>query len=175
MLIKTVLAMKGICARVAPRSGSALKRRIDVWVGMVDCDYVGEIGVVLRIHVQQLFEINIGHRIPHVVSGQIPMARIVQIDQFDDASHDDHGSDNTGTSSHGTTPLKNDDVASDVSLACSSERFIEYADRVCGLGLAQRWFEDTCRGCDLVYAKVVTHYPERLVDVPSVAVVISSG
>lgn len=62
------------------------------------------------------------------------MARVIQIDQFDDTSHDDHGSGNTGTISHGTTPVKNDDVATEVSTACSSERRIDYADRVRGLG-----------------------------------------
>ena len=49
-LVKTCLAMAlppGYYGRVAPRSGLAIKRFIDVGVGVIDSDYKGELGVIL--------------------------------------------------------------------------------------------------------------------------------
>ena len=40
----------GLYARIAPRSGLALKRFIDVGVGVVSSNYRGEVGVVLFNH-----------------------------------------------------------------------------------------------------------------------------
>ena len=48
--MKTGLAISfpaGLYARIAPRSGIALKKFIDVGAGVVDGDYKGEVGVVL--------------------------------------------------------------------------------------------------------------------------------
>ena len=52
-LVKTGLAISfpaGLYARIAPRSRLALKKFIDVGVGVVDADYRGELGVVLFNH-----------------------------------------------------------------------------------------------------------------------------
>ena len=49
-LVKTGLAMAlppECYGRVAPRSGLALKKFIDVGAGVIDTDYRGEVGVVL--------------------------------------------------------------------------------------------------------------------------------
>ena len=40
----------GLYARIAPRSGLAFKKSIDVGAGVVDSDYRGEVGVVLFNH-----------------------------------------------------------------------------------------------------------------------------
>ena len=45
----------GLYARIAPRSGLALKKFIDVGAGVVDADYRGEVGVVLFNHGDQDF------------------------------------------------------------------------------------------------------------------------
>ena len=65
-LVKTGLSISfppGLYARIAPRSGLALKRFIDVGAGVVDADYRGEVGVVLFNHGDQDFEIKMGDRI----------------------------------------------------------------------------------------------------------------
>ena len=52
-LVQTRLAISfpaSLYARVAPRSGLALKKFIDVGVGVVDDHYHGEVGVVLFNH-----------------------------------------------------------------------------------------------------------------------------
>ena len=52
-LVHTGLAISfpaGLYARIAPRSGLALTKFIDVGVGVVDHDYRGEVGVILFNH-----------------------------------------------------------------------------------------------------------------------------
>ena len=49
-LVKTGLAMAlptGCYGRIAPRSGLALKKFIDIGTGVIDADYRGEVGVIL--------------------------------------------------------------------------------------------------------------------------------
>ena len=59
-LVKTGLSISfptGLYAKIAPRSGLALKKFIDVGVGVVDADYRGEVGEVLFNHGDQDFEV----------------------------------------------------------------------------------------------------------------------
>ena len=52
-VVQTGLAISlpsGVYARIAPRSGLAVKKFIDVGAGVIDSDYRGEIGVVLFNH-----------------------------------------------------------------------------------------------------------------------------
>ena len=65
-LVQTGLSISfpiGLYARIAPRSGLALQKFIDVGAGVVDSDYHGEAGVVLFNHGDQDFEVKMGDRI----------------------------------------------------------------------------------------------------------------
>ena len=65
-LVKTGLAMallSGCYGRIAPRSGLALKKFIDVGAGIVDADYRGEVGVILFNFGKEDFVVNMGDRI----------------------------------------------------------------------------------------------------------------
>ena len=65
-LVKTSLAMaipKGCYGRVAPQSGLALKKFIDVGAGVIDSDYRGELGVILFNFSDGGFVINMGDKI----------------------------------------------------------------------------------------------------------------
>ena len=53
----------GLYARIAPRLGLALKKFINVELGVVNSDYHGEVGVVLFNHGDEDFEVKIGYRI----------------------------------------------------------------------------------------------------------------
>ena len=45
----------GCYGRLAPRSGLAVKKYIDISAGVIDADYRGEIGVVLLNHSEEDF------------------------------------------------------------------------------------------------------------------------
>ena len=65
-LVKTGLAISfptGLYARIAPRSGLALKKFIDVGASVVDSDYRREVGVILFNHGDQDFQVKIRDRI----------------------------------------------------------------------------------------------------------------
>ena len=53
----------GTYARIAPRSGLAIRNFIDVRAGVVDLDYRGEIKVVLFNHSAEDFKVQAGERI----------------------------------------------------------------------------------------------------------------
>ena len=53
----------GTYARIAPRSGLAIRNFIGVGVGVVDLDYRGEIKVVLFNHFAEDFAVQAGDRI----------------------------------------------------------------------------------------------------------------
>ena len=53
----------GAYARIAPRSGLAIRNFIDVGVGVVDSDYRGKIKVVLFNHSAEDFKVQVGERI----------------------------------------------------------------------------------------------------------------
>ena len=69
-LVKTSLAMAlppGCYGRIAPRSGLALKRFIDVGAGVIDADYHGEVGVILFNFDNEAFVVNMGYRIAQLI------------------------------------------------------------------------------------------------------------
>ena len=57
----------GCYGRIAPRSGLALKKFLDVGAGVIDADYKGEVGVLLFNFSDTDFEVNMGDRIAQIV------------------------------------------------------------------------------------------------------------
>ncbi len=69
-LFKTGLSMSiptGMYGRIAPRSGLAYKKGIDVMAGVIDEDYRGEIGVILINLGQEDFNIIVGDKIAQII------------------------------------------------------------------------------------------------------------
>ncbi|CAD7974544.1 unnamed protein product [Amoebophrya sp. A120] len=69
-LVKTDLAIKmpaGVYGRVAPRSGLAHKKHIDVGAGVIDADYRGNVGVVLFNHAQEPLKVEKGDRVAQLI------------------------------------------------------------------------------------------------------------
>ena len=91
---------------LAPRSGLALKKFIDVGAGVVDCDYRGPLGIVLfnfgdedfegigELYV--LFVVKKGDRVAQLVLERICMAPIVEVDSLDETSRGSGGFGSTG-------------------------------------------------------------------------------
>merc|ERR1712146_154259 len=75
-IVKTGLSIAtptGTYARIAPRSGLAVKRMIHVGAGVVDADYRGEVGVVLFNHGPEVFEVAPGDRVAQLILEKITM------------------------------------------------------------------------------------------------------
>ena len=53
--------------RIAPRSGLAIKKFIDVGAGVIDADYRGELGVILFNFGEEDFIVNMGDRIAQLI------------------------------------------------------------------------------------------------------------
>jgi len=66
----------GTYGRIAPRSGLAVKKGIQVGAGVIDRDYTGEVKVVLFNHGEEDFEIKKGDRIAQLIIEQIEMPEI---------------------------------------------------------------------------------------------------
>jgi len=100
-LIKTGIAIaleKGFEAQIRPRSGLALKNGITVLntPGTIDCDYRGEICVILINHSNTSFTINRAMRIAQMVIAKYEQANIIEVTNLDETSRGSSGFGSTG-------------------------------------------------------------------------------
>ena len=72
----------GLYAMIAPRSGLALKKFIDVGAGVVDVDYRGEVGVVLFNHGDHDFEVKMGDRIAQLILEKISTPEVEEVSEL---------------------------------------------------------------------------------------------
>ena len=73
-IVETRLAVSlppGTYARIAPRSGLAIRNFIDIGMGVVDSDYRGEIKVALFNHSAEDFIVQAGDRIAQLILERI--------------------------------------------------------------------------------------------------------
>jgi dUTP pyrophosphatase len=81
-LVKTDLAIAtplDCYARIAPRSGLAWKKHIDVGAGVVDADYRGNVGVILFNFGDADFEVAPGDRVAQLILEKIAMAEVEDV------------------------------------------------------------------------------------------------
>jgi len=86
----------GTYARIAPRSGLAVKNFIDVGAGVVDEDYRGPVGVVLFNFGEVDFAIKEGDRIAQMILEKIHTPEVVEVDNLDETSRGAGGFGSTG-------------------------------------------------------------------------------
>ncbi|GMH03276.1 hypothetical protein Nepgr_005115 [Nepenthes gracilis] len=89
---------EGTYARVAPRSGLALKHSIDVGAGVIDADYRGEVGVILFNHSDVDFEVKVGDRIAQLIIEKIMTPDVVEVEELDSTARGVGGFGSTGVS-----------------------------------------------------------------------------
>ena len=102
VLVKTGLSISmptGCYGRIAPRSGLALKKFIDVGAGVVDEDYRGELGVVLFNFGDEEFKINMGDKIAQLVFEKIKTPEVVEVDSLEETGRGGKGFGSTGIKS----------------------------------------------------------------------------
>lgn len=107
-LIYTDIAVKlprGTYGRIAPRSGLALHKFIDVGAGVIDEDFIGNIGVLLFNFGDEDFTVRHGDRIAQLICEKALIPDIVEVrNPYEDDEDDDDDDDNIrGVSGFGST------------------------------------------------------------------------
>lgn len=86
----------GFYARVAPRSGLALKNGIVVLGGVVDEDYRGEVKVILLNTSDELFTIKHGDRIGQLILERAEILPVLEVTDLDETERGEAGFGSTG-------------------------------------------------------------------------------
>jgi dUTP pyrophosphatase len=91
--------------QVRPRSGLALKHGISVpnTPGTIDCDYRGEVKVILINHGAEAFTVRRGDRIAQLVLSPVVRASWLKVDELDETQRGEGGFGSTGTAA--VTPI----------------------------------------------------------------------
>ena len=98
-LIKTAISVaipEGYVGLIWPRSGLAVKGGIDVFAGVIDSGYRGDVGVCLYNSSERSLEINKGDRIAQILFQEIPKAAIVEVHDLDDSKRGEGGFGSSG-------------------------------------------------------------------------------
>jgi len=84
--------------QVRPRSGLALKHGITCLntPGTIDCDYRGEVKVILANLGEEVFEIERGDRIAQLVVAPAPQALVTEVETLDETARGAGGFGSTG-------------------------------------------------------------------------------
>lgn len=101
-LVPTGLAIAlpdGFEAQVRPRSGLAAKNGVTVLnsPGTIDCDYRGEVKVILINHGREAFTIERGTRIAQMVVAPVTQAVFREVETLDETARGAGGFGSTGT------------------------------------------------------------------------------
>ncbi len=105
-LVPTGLAIAlpmGFEAQVRPRSGLAAKNGVTVLnsPGTIDCDYRGEVKVILVNHGAEPFVIARGTRIAQMVVAPVTQAVLAEVESLDETTRGAGGFGSTGTAARG--------------------------------------------------------------------------
>uniref|UniRef100_A0A0E0KH91 Deoxyuridine 5'-triphosphate nucleotidohydrolase n=1 Tax=Oryza punctata TaxID=4537 RepID=A0A0E0KH91_ORYPU len=87
---------EGTYARIAPRSGLALKHSIDVGAGVIDADYRGPVGVILFNHSDTDFAVKPGDRIAQMIIEVIVTPEVAEVEDLDATLRGEGGFGSTG-------------------------------------------------------------------------------
>ena len=83
--------------RVAPRSGLAVKKGIDVLAGVIDAGYRGEVGVVLQNLSDEDYSFKKGDRVAQLILEQSNTIDWVELDELKESTRSDGGFGSTGS------------------------------------------------------------------------------
>ncbi len=87
----------GHYGRIAPRSGLAVKKGIDISAGVIDADYRGQVGVVLVNNSTEEFEVKQGDRIAQLILEKISTPDVIEVVSLDDTVRGSGGFGSTGS------------------------------------------------------------------------------
>lgn len=98
--ISTGLAIKavpGTYARIAPRSGLASKKCVDVGAGVIDADYCGPVSVILiNNHPTETFVVKRGDRVAQLICEKIAYPQVSEVSSLCSTKRGTKGFGSTG-------------------------------------------------------------------------------
>ena len=98
-IVKTGISIatpEGCYGRIAPRSGLAVKKYINVSAGVIDSDYRGEVGVVLFNHSDEDFEVKQGDHIAQLILEKIANPQVKETADLPSTARGSQGFGSTG-------------------------------------------------------------------------------
>ena len=99
--VKTDIAIalpKDTYGRIAPRSGLALRRMVDIGGGVIDADYRGNVAIIIfNHHEKNKFQIKKGDRIAQLICEKIESPQWLECDVLTQLSSTERGADNFGS------------------------------------------------------------------------------
>ena len=98
-LVKTGVSMaipKGYVGLIWPRSGLAHKHGLDVFAGVIDAGYRGDIGVILYNSKLDHYKIKKGERIAQILFQKIEGFELVEVSELNKTDRDADGFGSTG-------------------------------------------------------------------------------
>jgi len=87
----------GHYGRIAPRSGLAMKKGINVGAGVIDSDYRGKVGVMLFNHSNDVFELKVGDRIAQLILERISTPPVEEVESLETTARGQGGFGSTGS------------------------------------------------------------------------------
>jgi dUTP pyrophosphatase len=87
---------KDIYVRIAPRSGLSVKAGIDVFAGVVDRGYIGEIIVCLFNSSKEEFKINKGDKIAQMIPTLILKDNLLEVKELEETRRGEKGFGSSG-------------------------------------------------------------------------------
>ena len=99
-LVKTGIAMaipKGYVGLIWPRSGLAHKYGIDVFAGVIDAGYRGDIGVILYNSKLDHYKIKKGERIAQILFQKVEGFDLIEVETLDDSQRGEGGFGSSGS------------------------------------------------------------------------------
>jgi len=99
-LIKTGISIAipvGYVGLIWPRSGLAYKNGIDVFAGVIDAGYRGDVGVILyNSRVNDHYQVKKGDRIAQILFQKVKTFDLVEVDDLDDSQRGQGGFGSSG-------------------------------------------------------------------------------
>ena len=86
---------EGTYGRIAPRSGLT-KHLLDVWAGVVDEDYTGNVCVVLFNHADEEYAVSKGDRVAQLICEKIEYPMLYECKRLQETDRGAHGFGSTG-------------------------------------------------------------------------------
>ncbi len=91
----TINVKNALYHRAAPRSGLAFKHGIDVFAGVIDDPYRGNVGISLYNSSDEPFEVKVGDKIAQLITEVIEIHEYVLADELSETSRGEKGYGNS--------------------------------------------------------------------------------